>query len=154
MATMLGYMLTWTTYGTWLQGDERGYVKDGVILPANEHLEEANRKQQVQDAVRLSDVQQQAVREAILKEAALREQKVCAISVQATHVHVVVRQTGEPIDKMVAYYKTAARLALQEKGHTGRLWTRGYDKRLCFDDASLTAKIEYVESHNHAVNPR
>ncbi len=29
MASMIGYMLTWTTYGTWLRGDKRGYVKDG-----------------------------------------------------------------------------------------------------------------------------
>jgi len=29
MARMIGYMLTRTTYGTWLQGDKRGYVKDG-----------------------------------------------------------------------------------------------------------------------------
>jgi len=28
MARMIGYMLTWTTYGTWLQRDKRGYVKD------------------------------------------------------------------------------------------------------------------------------
>jgi len=28
MARMIGYMLTWTTYRTWLQGDKRGYVKD------------------------------------------------------------------------------------------------------------------------------
>ena len=34
MAKTLGYMITWTTYGTWLQGDERGYVKDGNICPA------------------------------------------------------------------------------------------------------------------------
>ena len=27
MSDMVGYMLTWTTYGTWLQGDERGWVK-------------------------------------------------------------------------------------------------------------------------------
>jgi hypothetical protein len=151
---MLGYMITWTTYGTWLQGDERGYAKDGAILPANEKLEESNSQLQVRDAVYISEAQQRAVREAILKEAATRCQKIYAISVEATHVHVVVGQTGEPIDKMVAYYKTAARLALQEKGHTGRLWTRGYDKRFCFDDASLTARIEYVKSHNHPANPR
>jgi len=26
---LFGYMLTWTTYGTWVQGDRRGFVKDG-----------------------------------------------------------------------------------------------------------------------------
>ena len=65
-------MITFTTYGTWLQGDERGYVKDAIIRPENERLEQANRQSQVQNAVRLSEAQQKAVREAILREAASR----------------------------------------------------------------------------------
>jgi hypothetical protein len=43
---LIGYMVTWTTYGSWLQGDKRGYVKNGTILPANDKLKSANRKQQ------------------------------------------------------------------------------------------------------------
>ena len=31
MAKTLGYLITWTTYGTWLQGDERGYAKKGKV---------------------------------------------------------------------------------------------------------------------------
>jgi len=31
MAKTLGYMITWTTYGTWLQGGEKGFVKNGVV---------------------------------------------------------------------------------------------------------------------------
>ena len=148
MANMLGYMITWTTYGTWLQGDERGYVKDGVILPANEQLEESNRKMQVQNAVRMSNVQQQIVREAILKEADVRVQKVYAISVQSTHVHIVLENTAEPIDEVAAHYKTAARLALKNLGHQGRVWTKCYDKRFCFDEESLNRRIQYVENQN------
>jgi hypothetical protein len=34
-------MITFTTYGTWLQGDERGYVKNGRILPGDETLKSA-----------------------------------------------------------------------------------------------------------------
>jgi len=29
VSKIIGCMLTWTTYGTWLQEDEKGYVKDG-----------------------------------------------------------------------------------------------------------------------------
>jgi REP element-mobilizing transposase RayT len=145
---MLGYMITWITYGTWLQGDERGYVKDGLILPANEQLEDANRKLQVQDAVCLSETQQKVVREAILKQAAARGQKVLAISVQPTHVHIVLENIAEPIDKIVAYYKTAGRLALKAVGYTGKVWTRSYDKRFCFDEESLNRRIQYVENQN------
>jgi len=35
---IIGYMITWTTYGSWLQGGKRGYVKNGKILPANDKL--------------------------------------------------------------------------------------------------------------------
>jgi hypothetical protein len=148
MVKLLGYMITWTTYGTWLQGDERGYVKDGVTLPANERLEQANRQLQVQDAIHLSNIQHQVVLEAILKEAAARGQRIYAISVQSTHVHIVLEDTAEPIDKIVAYYKTAARLALKNLGHQGRVWTKGYDKRFCFDKESLNRRIQYMENQN------
>ncbi len=30
MGKTLGYMVTWTTYGSRLQGDARGFVKDGA----------------------------------------------------------------------------------------------------------------------------
>lgn len=46
MKVMIGYMVTWTTYGTWLQGDKRGYVKNGKILARNDKLKSANQRQQ------------------------------------------------------------------------------------------------------------
>ena len=36
MEKTLGYMITLTTYGTWLQGDKRGYVKNGITYLSNE----------------------------------------------------------------------------------------------------------------------
>jgi hypothetical protein len=35
MANTLGFMITWTTYGSWLQGEKKGYVKDGVTYKEN-----------------------------------------------------------------------------------------------------------------------
>ena len=138
-------MLTWTTYGSWLQGDERGYVQDGKIRRGNKGLVQANRLSQIQNSVKLSKKQRQLVREAIVEEAALRGQRVYALSVKATHIHIVVQNTAQPIGNMVAYYKKAGRLAIKATGHTGKLWTRGYDKRYCFDEASLEARIKYVQ---------
>jgi len=31
-------MVTWRTYGTWLQGTKKGYVKDGEVIKKNERL--------------------------------------------------------------------------------------------------------------------
>ena len=58
VAKTLGYMITFTTYGTCLQGDERGYVRSGKICRENEALMQANRQSQIQDAVKLSQEQQ------------------------------------------------------------------------------------------------
>ncbi len=141
-------MLAWATYGTWLQGDERGYVRDGKIRRGNKGLVQANKLSQTQSPVKLSKAQQQLVREAIVQEAALRGQRIYALSVKATHIHIVVQDIGQPIGNMVAYYKKAGRQALKATGHTGKLWTRGYDERYCFDEASLEQKTGYVKIHD------
>ena len=64
---MMGYMITWTTYGTWLQGGERGYVKNGQTLPGNEALKKANKTLQSQDTVRLSKTQKKVIHTAIVE---------------------------------------------------------------------------------------
>jgi REP element-mobilizing transposase RayT len=150
VAKTLGYMVTWTTYGTWLQGDERGYVKNGRICPGNKALMESNKQLQLQDAVKLSKTQQQFVRKAIAEQARLQGQRIYALSVQSNHVHIVAEYIPLPISKVVAYYKNAARLALKSTGHNGKLWTRGYDKRFFFDVENLRRRIKYVNSQNPA----
>ena len=148
MAKTLGYLITWTTYGTWLQGDRRRYVKDGQICPPNENLLQVNRDLQIQDVVKLSKAHQNIVRQAIIEEAALQKQHICALSVKSSHIHIVVEYIPQPIDKLVAHYKSAARIALKAVGHTGKLWTKGYDKRFCFDKRTFEQKIKYVQNHN------
>jgi hypothetical protein len=103
MATTLGYHITWTTYGTWLQGDERGYVKDGKILLGNEALLRTNEKLQVQDVIKLSKPQQEIVRQAITKQAELLKQRVYALAVKSNHIHLVAEYIPQPIAKIVAY---------------------------------------------------
>jgi REP element-mobilizing transposase RayT len=137
-------MITWTTYGTWLQGDERGYVKNGKTYQGNKDLKQKNKNLQSQDMVKLSRKQQQIVQKAITEEAELQNQHIYALSIQSNHVHIVVKYTTQPISRIVAYYKKAARLALKAEGHNGKLWTKGYDKRFCFDRTALEQRIKYV----------
>ena len=148
MAKTLGYLITWTTYGTWLQGDERGYVKKGRTLPEDEKLSKANKEFQSSGTVRLSPQQKSLVHDAIIKEAKTIGQRLLALVVCSNHIHLVVEYTSRPIAEIVAYYKNAARLALKTTGHTGRLWTKGYDKRFCFDRIILERRIKYIQHHN------
>lgn len=141
-------MITFTTYGTWLQGDERRYVKNGKIYPPNKSLLKANKTLQKQDTVWLTKKQRFLAKIAILTESSKIGQKLTALSVGSNHIHIVAEYVAKPIEKIVAYYKKAARLALKETGLEGKVWTKGYDVRYCFDNRTLERKIKYVNSHN------
>jgi len=152
MAKTLGYMVTWTTYGSWLQGDKRRYVKDGEILPSNENLAGANVRALTKEAVRLSFNQRRIVEEAIRQKAKQFSQRIYALSVCARHVHLVAEYTRKPIGIIVQRYKSCAVRALRKDGMQGRVWTTGFDKRYCFDGDTLQQKINYVNDHHRRNN--
>ena len=147
MAKVFGYMVTWTTYGSWLQGDRRGYVHKGEVLGANEGLERANKRMRRGDAVRLKKAERDAIRRAILAEAERIGEQIVALSVESNHVHVVVAAGGKPISRVVGRLKCAAYYETQKDGVGRRLWTQGYDKRLCFDEEILRRRAAYVNNH-------
>ena len=149
MGKIIGYMITWTTYGTWLQGDKRGYVKDGKILRNNDALLQSNLKGLKNPATKCDSKHCAIVRRAILNKAQEIRQHIYAIAVCSNHVHIVAERTNESIEKVVSFYKNAARLALRSNGFNGRIWTKGFDKRFCFKQEELEKKINYVKDHHN-----
>jgi REP element-mobilizing transposase RayT len=148
MAKTIAYMITWTTYGTWLQGDERGFVKDGITHAGNEALVQSNQRNLKTKHIRLSPAHRQIVQKAILQKAEQLNQKISALSVSPTHVHILAEYIPILIGIVVRYYKNSAQVALRKIGFSGRIWTKGFDKRYCFDQKSLANRIDYVNEHN------
>ena len=118
-------MVTWTTYGTWLQGSKRGYVKDGEVRGASRELKKANRKRQKGKRFVLTKVNRETVRKAIVDEATRLGQRIHAMVIGATHVHIVVDVIDESVETAVARYKRGALKALRAGGIRGKVWTRG-----------------------------
>jgi REP element-mobilizing transposase RayT len=146
---LIGYMITWTTYGSWLQGDNRRYVKNGKTLPRNDKLKSANQKQQKSQTVKLNAKQKRVVEQAILQEAQRVNQKIFALVVYSNHVHIVAEVSAESIEQVVHRYKYSATLALRNCGVQNKIWPRGFDKRFCFTDKELEHKIKYIQGHNN-----
>jgi REP element-mobilizing transposase RayT len=144
---IIGYMLTWTTYGTWLQGDKRGYVKNGVILSANQKLQTANRNNQKHPSIKLNTNLMLIVKNVIEKEAERIGQKIYAIAVCSNHVHLVLQKTTEKIENAVARYKNKSTYALRAIGIEGKIWTRGYNKKFLYNTNELDSVIQYVQGH-------
>lgn len=146
MGRTLAIMVTMTTYGTWLRGDRRGWVDDGVIMPPNPQLEgrDANRMKHPPfrfERDRLCDVGAMIGRSLIER----MDVSILALTVQTWHVHFVIAATPHDIGVVVKCAKDAARYGLRP----GRpIWTDGYDKRFCFDMNAVRGRVRYVEKHN------
>jgi REP element-mobilizing transposase RayT len=147
MAKTVGYMITWTTYGTWLQGERKGFVKDGEVRGENVAIKKDCEKKLEHEPLRLGRREKEIVRNAIIGAAKRFEQKILAIAVYSNHVHIVCEYVDVPINVIVGYYKNAGRVALKECGFEGRVWTRGYDERFCFSGKDLRTKVDYVNKH-------
>lgn len=146
MLRMRAVMYTFTTYGTWLRGDRRGWVDDCEVFPPNPALEAADRKRMKHapflfSTDRLLD-DGRMIGESLIERLSLH---VYAMAVRTWHVHFV---TSVPIVEhadVAKCGKDAVRWGLQP----GRpIWTDGYDKRFCFDDRVALNRIHYLERHN------
>ena len=141
-------MLTWTAYGCWLQGDRRKYVKNGQILDPNPSLETKNKENMKYPKVTLNAAQREIIEKPIIDESSRLNQKIHAIAVRSNHIHLVTDCNFISAASAVSHYKNAARLAMESNGFVGRLWTKGFSVRYCFDQDQLNKVIQYVNRHN------
>jgi hypothetical protein len=71
--------------------------------------------------------------------------RVGAITVQSWHVHFIVAATACDVATIAKCAKDAVRWGLRINRP---IWSDGYDKRFCFDERSVQARVAYVERHN------
>ncbi len=140
---LLATMFTATTYGTWLPGDLRGYVDDGVILPGDPALLQHSHALMTDKPVYLSGAEQVVGFEALRVACAEFGYELLAVSIESWHAHVLLDHGYDETFKAVARIKTRVRQA----SNRGRIWTAGYDKRYCFTEAQVEARINYIARH-------
>ncbi len=146
----LAFFLTWTTYGTWLPGDSRGWTDGaGSMHTAAPQLARAAQRAMNGPAIGLSVSQRRRVEQSIVQHAAVRGWTLHAVQCRTTHVHVVVTATGVAPETIMAQFKAWGTRALnamrdrQSESH-GRVWTRGGSMRRIYDDEGLAAVVVYV----------
>jgi REP element-mobilizing transposase RayT len=157
------WLLTSTTYGTWLPGDERGFVsrvKDGPgprVLhnvpetPVDQDI--AGLRQSAREMLKCSPIlmsQEQAI--VVLNQfretAAYRNWQLQAGAVMANHFHLVVA-AGADIHSttLLRDFKSYASRALNRKWPkpaSGTWWTESGSRRSLPDERAVVAAIEYV----------
>jgi REP element-mobilizing transposase RayT len=154
MAGPLAYFLTWTTYGTWLPGDERGWVdKPGQFRPPDPRLQAASRSLLAEEPCVLDAGQRRQVEETIAKHCAIRGWHLHAVNCRTNHVHVVVTAAAPPAtvrEQLKAWCtrrlkeRQRAASADPEQPVRAHWWTERGSLRWLNDEASLAEAIRYV----------
>jgi REP element-mobilizing transposase RayT len=97
MPEPLAFFLTWSTYGTWLPGDDRGWIEHGCgwQLPDAVRKLEAEARM-TEDACRLDGEQRDDVERQIAETCKIRGWELHAVNCRSNHAHVVVTADQAP----------------------------------------------------------
>jgi REP element-mobilizing transposase RayT len=153
--SVLAYHLTWTTYGTWLPGDQRGWIKkrgSGVQAP-DPQLEQRARDLMTESTVFLTPEQRAVVEKTICDHCRIRGWTLHAVNARTNHIHVVVTADSEPDDVMKQFKAWCSRNLSDQASLTQRVakragrrhwFTEGGDKEVIEDEQYLFNAITYV----------
>ena len=108
MHKTVGYLITWTMYGTWLQGESKGYVKDGKVFKEDGELKKANKSNLQSKPITLNREQKEAVKKTILDASKRFKQKIYSIAVCSNHVHIAAEYVDVPLATVIGYYKNVS----------------------------------------------
>jgi REP element-mobilizing transposase RayT len=164
------WLLTWTTYGSWLPGDPRGFVSEQVDASGtkfihntpgtdydagNRRLRDAMLQRLKGSGVRLSVAHAEVLRNQFLETATVREWRLLAISIMANHIHLVVGVRGDPDhSRILGDFKSYASRALNRIfGRPGATawWTESGSKRKLPRDDSVLAAVRYVRDQEYSL---
>ena len=150
----LAYFLTWTTYGTWLPGDARGWGnrhrRHGEIIDGPSPVLEVKARSLMYEKSVVLNEQLRACAETAMREAcSCRGWHIHALEIRSNHVHVVVSAPAHRPGQVMGTLKAYASRAMNTKNRVPRSWwTRQGSKHLLHNERSLHAAIRYVESQD------
>ena len=156
MPPTLAYFLTWTTHGTWLPGDDRGWVHHGdgaAGRPYGSPDPQRERRARLRlegEPVALDARQRRIVEDAIRDTCRTRGWPVWALNVRTNHVHVLLTAPQQSPERVMTSLKAWATRRLNEAGPSptpGKLWTRHGSTRYIKSQATLGRAMEYVQNH-------
>ena len=144
----LAFFITWTVYGTFLQGDERGWRKrrKGNQL-AQPLLAQWRRVRLTHSIELLNDQQRQAVMDEMIRLSDFRGWHIWAHDARTNHCHIVVTAAGYPGNKVRDQLKANCTRVLRERWpkFVGRaVWTAGGDWQCLNTEEELEKVVEYV----------
>jgi len=147
----LAYLITFTCYGTWLHGDERGSIDSEHNQFGTPFVEECTPREREEfkrlkhTPIYLSQEQRDRITQSIGEVCKFRGWKLWAVNVRTNHVHVVLSSEELP-KKILRDLKSRSTMNLKNSGlfNNEKLWTRGGSGRYLWNEGAVEAACRYV----------
>ncbi len=161
MPDPLAFYLTWPTYGTWLPGDERGWVKHREGFQPSDSIRKMEAQSRMtEDACRLDEQQQSLIEGTITEHCRIRGWELYAVNCRSNHIHVVVMANLKPenVRSQLKAWCTRKLKQLEQQRCPGVLgvrenwWAERGSRRYINDIEGLDTVIQYVrdaQDHPH-----
>ena len=144
----LAFLITWTVYGTFLQGDPRGWHKWKMGFQAPQpRLAEWHADRLKHPILLLNQEQRNCVDAEIQRLSDYRGWRLWASAARSNHVHVVVHARGFSGSKVRDQLKANCTRVLRERWREfvdRPVWSEGGDWECVNDENGLEAVIQYV----------
>jgi REP element-mobilizing transposase RayT len=143
----LAYFLTWSSYGTWLPGDDRGWNRkdEPDPQPPNSFIVEMAESRMKETEFRLSTSDRDIVEATIRKHCEIRNWPLHAVNPRTNHVHVVVTARGYRPETVRDQFKAWCTRKLKAVHATRtQFWTEGGSRRWINTEDDLAAAVAYV----------
>ena len=165
------WLLTWTTYGTWLPGDERGFVGDVIDPDAVRRNHNVHGTSHSADhsplhayaaavltgpPVMLNQAQAVAVADQLRETAGYRQWDLHALAIMSNHVHLVITVAEDVLsEKIQGDFKAwgTRRLDRDWGKPNGSWWTEGGSRRPLRGDEAVARAIEYLRTTGISAHP-
>ncbi len=144
------HLITWTTYGTWLPGDPRGYgTLDAkqTFRGDDQKLHQWAEDHLARESIRLGATGLKIVA-GVLRELFAADQRLIVAAVAPVHCHLVADIPRDELSRSMNSVKGRTSHALGSIGLKGRTWSRRYHAQLLRDGDALDNAIAYVRSHD------
>ncbi len=151
----LAYLITFTTYGTWLHGDKRGSIdkRNNQYCSTFESPNSGLHKKEQANLKNPSFIMDKNIREVVLKAVlwvcGLRGWIPHSVHVRKNHIHIVVSGDAKP-ERIMRDFKAYATRAIKncdsDKTVIKKYWTRHGSTKYLWTKGNLAAATEYVKN--------
>lgn len=148
-------LVTSTTYGNWLPGDQRGFVERskqnvfGTPYDADKPgLRNSAKERLAGNPVLFHREHAETMLAQWQKDAKTLHWHLFITAIMANHIHLVVAARKTDKADLLRRIKSRASFALNKQYGKQTWWTTSGSVRFCFDESALLTRIRYVKNQD------